>query len=72
MKESETQRIVISSFFHYTTFRFVLFFETAVVPFHSRFSLVRREPPVALDLREEGQVELLGRRPTDLAQVRFC
>jgi hypothetical protein len=25
-----------------------------------------------LTLREEGQVELLGRRPTDLARVRLC
>ena len=41
--------------------------------FHSYISVLRREPWSRLTLREEGQVELLGRRLTNLTQtLRFC
>src|SRR4029077_7791638 len=36
------------------------------------FLLCERGLSLTLTLREEGQVELLGRRPTDLARVQAC
>src|SRR4030095_8577901 len=40
-----------------------------VVRFHSYTSVLRREPWSRLTLREEGQVELRGRRLTNLTQA---